>query len=870
MPCMKYILLVLLLFSIFILSLNAKPEVEDIQRAKNATVLIELVGGDKGYGSAFCIDNIGIYVTNAHFVKNKGVGEFVDLILRPGNADQAKIKSKVVRVDEKIDLAILIAQEKANHVKLDLGNSEELIETTPVVGYGYPFGKDLAVNKDSYPSISVNMGRVTALRKSAGLIDMVQLDVTLNPGNSGGPIVDEKGKVVGIVVSGIVGIGGVNFAIPVDKLKKLLVEPIVDVNLPSVKYEDRFKPAKFSVLVTSIVKNLEDKYSVTLTTSSNGLKTTIPLTSLDNKLFEGMSVPVKATNEKFIKVTAVYSSGEVSGITVSKNFTAKATTCTLDMLQEIEDLQKVGDKDMYKLTFKDGKTFEDDLKTLKNVDIDLGNKIIHSAELKYIEKLIFHEKNTDEESISYEVLIKNGDKEIAKPKGTFSFAGAPTKSDTNSKVLETKEIEIVSGNIGIYGNFEPMQSDKVEIKLPGNVENIAVGGGGKYLILQISKMNKFAIFDTSKLKIVDYIPMLSTDVLFTAGATKLIVVYRDKNIIQRYSLETFAKEATKTVPIEGVVKTIVMGCANESSFLMHWAKGTGEIDKATYAFFDIKNFNEIKTDSFNVRNGSYRDLVHMRASADGHVYGMWCTSHSPSGMITLIVNGKNVKSFYEHNSSGFVVPAYDGSFIMSGIGKYTLQLKGVGKQNLGSIIPAYNPIYYLLIPSADGSKVSNSSIYNSNSDTALFKLPELSEMTNTVSEEWSKDDFTTDKRYHLIPQFNLLVTIPYTNDKLVLRKLDIKAELIKNGLDFLYVTSTPPSTIKLGATFSYQIKVESNKGGLKYNLDSGPAGMSISSSGLVTWRPKNENTENNFTVIITISDAGGQELFHTFKLSLAQ
>lgn len=870
MYCLKYFLLILLLTGSLIGNLSAKPEVEDIQRAKNATVLVEIEGGDKGYGTAFCIDNVGVYVTNAHVVKNKSIGDFVDLILRPGGADQAKIKAKIVKVDEKIDLAILIAQEKVNHVKLDLGNSDELIETTPVVGYGYPFGKELAVNKESYPSISVNMGRVTALRKSAGIIDLVQLDVTLNPGNSGGPIVDEKGKVVGIVVSGILGAGGVNFAIPVDKLKKILVEPIVDVNLPSVKYEDRFKPVKFSILVTSFLKNVEDKYLATLTTSSNGLKTTISLTSVDNKLFEGMITPVKESNEKLIKVSAVYSIGEVSGITISKSFTAKATPYTLDMLQEIEDLPKVGDKEMFKLTFKDGKTIEDDLKTLKNVEINLGNKIFHSAELKNIEKLVFLEREISDEAITYEVVIKNGEKEIARPKGTISFVGVPANNVVSSKESDSKEIRIVSGNIGIVGNFEPLQSDKVEIKLPGNVDDVAVGGGGKFLILQITKMNKFAIFDTSKLKIIEYIPMLSTDVLFTAGATKLIIVYKDKHIIQRYSLETFAKETTKTVPIEGVVKTMVMGSANDSSFLMHWAKGTGALDSAFYTFFDIKNFNEIKTNNFNGHNTSYRDFVHMRASADGHIYSMWCTSHSPSGMVVLEVSGNNIKSFYEHSSVEHVVPAYDGSYIFSGIGKYSLQLRGVGNQNYGFLIPSYNPVYYLSISKAERAKALEASIYTINSDAALFKLPEISEMVNTSTESWKRDDFTSDKRYHFIPQFNLLITIPYTNDKLVLRKLDIKANLIKNGLDFLYVTSTPPSSIKQGGSFSYQIKAESNKGGLKYNLDSGPDGMTVSTSGLVSWRPNIENVENNISVIITITDSGGQETFHSFKISVVQ
>ena len=74
----------------------------------------------------------------------------------------------------------------------------------PLAAFGYPFGRMLAADK-GYPAVSVNTGTITALRRKEGKLSTIQLDASVNPGNSGGPVVDKKGNLIGIVVSGILG-----------------------------------------------------------------------------------------------------------------------------------------------------------------------------------------------------------------------------------------------------------------------------------------------------------------------------------------------------------------------------------------------------------------------------------------------------------------------------------------------------------------------------------------------------------------------------------------------------------------------------------------------------------------------------------------
>jgi serine protease Do len=86
-----------------------------------------------------------------------------------------------------------------------------LTELAEVVAFGYPFGSGLAVSKKEKPAISVNVGRITSLRQKAGELHRIQIDAALNPGNSGGPVLDKEGKVIGVVVGGVQGGAGRQF-----------------------------------------------------------------------------------------------------------------------------------------------------------------------------------------------------------------------------------------------------------------------------------------------------------------------------------------------------------------------------------------------------------------------------------------------------------------------------------------------------------------------------------------------------------------------------------------------------------------------------------------------------------------------------------
>ena len=114
---------------------------------------------------------------------------------------------------------------------IDFDNEPELNETMSVYTYGFPFGKVLATSKGR-PAITVSKSAISSLRENDdGELAVVQIDGGLNPGNSGGPIVNTKGELVGVAVATIRNSNGIGLAIPAGQLTNMFDGRIGAVHL---------------------------------------------------------------------------------------------------------------------------------------------------------------------------------------------------------------------------------------------------------------------------------------------------------------------------------------------------------------------------------------------------------------------------------------------------------------------------------------------------------------------------------------------------------------------------------------------------------------------------------------------------------------
>src|SRR6476469_2653804 len=132
---------------------------EMVQRGKACTALVEIKTGEdktEGFGSAFCVDPAGLFVTNAHVAEAIKDGRLT-LILSPGEKTQRLVKASVLKSDKAADLALRLADLGDGGLlqSLELGQSDALSETMEVAAFGYPFGGALVFNKGEYPSVSV-------------------------------------------------------------------------------------------------------------------------------------------------------------------------------------------------------------------------------------------------------------------------------------------------------------------------------------------------------------------------------------------------------------------------------------------------------------------------------------------------------------------------------------------------------------------------------------------------------------------------------------------------------------------------------------------------------------------------------------------
>ena len=282
-------------------SAQAETPPEVVERGKRATALL-LSDSPQGYATAFCVDRRGYFVTNAHAMPQ--VGTTVRLVLQPGEKEQRFCQARILAQDRSSDLALLMAEplpgQQAGQkpqrgelalTALPLETTQNLRETQDVTAFGYPFGQDLATTKDEYPSVTVSPGHITALRKTRGELHSVQLDASLNPGNSGGPVLNERGEVIGIVQAGIPG-SNLNFAIPIRLLLPLLNTVELTFLPPSLSVRNQHQEQSFTIEANAM-RPSEAGTTLELTLSAgNSPATIMQATSTDGRPVVMRATPV--------------------------------------------------------------------------------------------------------------------------------------------------------------------------------------------------------------------------------------------------------------------------------------------------------------------------------------------------------------------------------------------------------------------------------------------------------------------------------------------------------------------------------------------------------------------------------------------------
>ncbi|MEQ8764414.1 MAG: trypsin-like peptidase domain-containing protein [Planctomycetota bacterium] len=184
-------------------------------RHRRSRSIFELNRQDSGLGSGVIIDPAGYVITNAHVIAG---ADAIDVKLLDGR----ELPARLMKSDPDNDLALLKIDANEPFPYIPFGNSDDLLIGETVIALGNPYGL----------SNTVTTGVLSAKNRSVptgnghNYDDFLQTDASINPGNSGGALLNINGELVGINTAILRQGQGIGFAIPVDRVSRVLPDLI--------------------------------------------------------------------------------------------------------------------------------------------------------------------------------------------------------------------------------------------------------------------------------------------------------------------------------------------------------------------------------------------------------------------------------------------------------------------------------------------------------------------------------------------------------------------------------------------------------------------------------------------------------------------
>jgi 2-alkenal reductase len=188
-------------------------------------------GGSASQGSGFVVSPKGYVLTSAHVITTAGndtAGEVADRVFI-GFKDGDRVPAKVIGWDVFDDVGLLRAEPKAHSLTaVPLGDSSKVVVGEPVAAMGSPFG-----NEDSLAVgvVSATRRSIASLTSAYLVTDAIQTDAPITHGNSGGPLFDARGRVIGInaqIRSDTGEAEGVGFAMPINAARRSMEQLVAN------------------------------------------------------------------------------------------------------------------------------------------------------------------------------------------------------------------------------------------------------------------------------------------------------------------------------------------------------------------------------------------------------------------------------------------------------------------------------------------------------------------------------------------------------------------------------------------------------------------------------------------------------------------
>jgi 2-alkenal reductase len=249
------------------------PKAIYARRSPGVVTIVAVYGTDaataqKALGSGFVVSSKGYIVTNSHVITTAGDGA----VAQPADRvyvefqDHDRVEAKIVGWDVFDDVGLIRVAPSAHALApVPLGDSAAVTVGEPVAAIGSPFGNE---NSLAVGVVSATKRSIGSLTSDFNLVDAIQTDALINHGNSGGPLFDARGRVIGITAqirSTSGNAEGVGFAVAINSVKRSMQQLIANGSVSyayvGVKTEDltpalakRFDyPVELGAVITNVV-----------------------------------------------------------------------------------------------------------------------------------------------------------------------------------------------------------------------------------------------------------------------------------------------------------------------------------------------------------------------------------------------------------------------------------------------------------------------------------------------------------------------------------------------------------------------------------------------------------------------------------------
>ena len=370
-------------------------------------------------GAAFCIDRSGLFIATSR-AANWVSGGSLQLVLSSGISGERSYDATIIRNDPNLNLSLLKIAAANDFIPLEIGDSHHLSQETDVTTFDYALRRDIRDRIIKCPPIAVKPCRITELKDRFRGRDTITCDANLSWEQSGVPVIDDSGKVVGIVEREVLGSNHSATFMPTDRIRKFLDAPQVALATTTLPYDQRHVENKLTVSVTTVMKPAP-AYEAELNLQIAGAPAqTISAHVINDSATFGF-IPIAPLAKTPGTLTAQFSRGSITGVFVDQKIRVGDQSV---LLHDVRRIERAVDEPVSTVTLVGGVILRGKVSGLESISLNLST-VSNTVDLSRTHSISVQDPDFTARHISYVVRVRLRGLVVGQASGMIELAGAP-------------------------------------------------------------------------------------------------------------------------------------------------------------------------------------------------------------------------------------------------------------------------------------------------------------------------------------------------------------------------------------------------------------------------------------------------------------